>query len=210
MIDGVAILGMALVSLGMVLTPGPNMIYLVSRTISQGRRAGLISLVGVATGLLVYLVATAAGLTAVFAAVPMAYTVLKVAGAAYLLYLAWQAFRPGGRSPFSPEPVAAADPLRLYGMGLLTALLNPKIAILYVSLLPQFIDPSGNVVVQSLALGGVQIVVAMVGNAAIAMSAGGLAGFLRQHPVWMRVQRWFMGTVLAGFAVRMAVDPTRV
>ncbi|MEU6716913.1 LysE family translocator [Nonomuraea sp. NPDC046802] len=204
------LIGIALVSLGMVLTPGPNMVYLVSRSISQGRRAGLISLTGVFLGFTLYLTATCLGLTAVFAYVPAAYTALKLAGAAYLLWLAWNAVKPGGASAFQPRELDIEPPRKLFGMGLLTCLLNPKIAILYLSLLPQFIDPAmGHVLLQSLALGSVQIVVATTVNGLIAISAGALAAFLARRPVWMRVQRYVMGTVLGAFAVLMATDRSK-
>ncbi|MFI7707235.1 LysE family translocator [Nonomuraea sp. NPDC049480] len=206
-----ALIGIALVSLGMVLTPGPNMIYLVSRSITQGRRAGLISLAGVFLGFTVYLTATCLGLTAVFAYVPGAYTALKLAGAAYLLWLAWNAVKPGGASAFQPRELPAERPAKLFGMGLFTCLLNPKIAILYLSLLPQFIDPSmGHVLLQSLALGSVQIAVATTVNGLIAISAGSLAAFLAARPLWLRVQRYVMGTVLGGFAIHMATDRSKV
>ncbi|TMS00437.1 LysE family translocator [Nonomuraea basaltis] len=205
-----ALIGIALVSLGMVLTPGPNMIYLVSRSISQGRRAGLISLTGVFLGFNVYLTATCLGLTAVFAYVPAAYTALKLAGAAYLLWLAWNAVKPGGTSAFQPRELDVERPRKLFGMGLLTCLLNPKIAILYLSLLPQFIDPAmGHVLLQSLALGSVQIVVATTVNGLIAISAGSLAAFLAARPLWLRIQRYVMGTVLGGFAIHMATDRSK-
>ncbi|MEV1169456.1 LysE family translocator [Nonomuraea sp. NPDC049784] len=204
------LVGIALVSLGMVLTPGPNMIYLVSRSISQGRRAGLISLTGVVLGFTVYLTATCLGLTAVFAYVPIAYTALKLAGAAYLLWLAWNAVKPGGTSAFQPRELVPERPRKLFGMGLITCLLNPKIAILYLSLLPQFIDPAmGHVLLQSLALGSVQIAVATTVNGLIAISAGALAAFLARRPLWLRVQRYATGTVLGGFAVHMAMDRSK-
>src|SRR5215207_8814038 len=98
MVSMQAVAGIAVVALGLVLTPGPNMIYLVSRSITQGRAAGLISLLGVAAGFGVYLAAAVAGIAAVFAGVPLAYTALRVVGAGYLLFLAWQALRPGGTS----------------------------------------------------------------------------------------------------------------
>ncbi|WP_376778575.1 LysE family translocator [Phytoactinopolyspora halotolerans] len=203
-------IGIALVALGLVLTPGPNMLYLVSRSITQGRRAGLISLLGVAAGFLIYLAAATAGLTAVFAAVPAAYTVLKIAGAAYLLYLAWQALRPGGVSVFAPRDVPVDSARRLFAMGLLTNVLNPKIAVLYVSLLPQFIEPGrGTVALQSLTLGAVQISIALMVNALIVVFAGGLAVFLGRRPTWLRIQRYFMGTVLGGLAVKLALDRGR-
>jgi threonine/homoserine/homoserine lactone efflux protein len=204
------LIGIALVSLGMVLTPGPNMVYLVSRSITQGRRAGLISLTGVFLGFTVYLTATCLGLTAIFAYVPAAYTALKLAGAAYLLWLAWNAVKPGGASAFQPRELAVEPPRKLFGMGLLTCLLNPKIAILYLSLLPQFIDPSmGHVLLQSLALGSVQIAVGTLVNALIAITAGTLAAFLARRPIWLRVQRYVTGTVLGVFAVHMATDRSK-
>ena len=203
-----AAIGIALVALGLVLTPGPNMIYLVSRSITQGRRAGLISLGGVAAGFAVYLLAATAGLAAVFALVPAVYMGLKLLGAAYLLWLAYKAVRPGGQSVFAPRDLPKDAPRRLFAMGMVTNLLNPKIAVLYVSLLPQFVDVSrGGVAVQSLVLGLIQITIALSLNALIVLSAGSVARFLAGRPVWQRIQRYLMGTVLAGLAVRIATDP---
>ena len=198
-------LGIALVALGLVLTPGPNMIYLVSRSITQGRRAGLVSLLGVAAGFLVYLGATAAGLATVFAAVPTAYLVLKLAGAAYLLYLAWQAVRPGARAVFEARELPIDGNWRLFTMGFVTNLLNPKIAVLYVTLLPQFVDPHrGSVALQSVELGATQIAIALTLNCAIVLTAGSLATFLARRPRWLRVQRYAMGAVLGGLALKLA------
>jgi len=200
----------ALVALAMVLTPGPNMIYLISRSICQGRAAGLISLGGIALGFAVYLMCAALGLTAIFLSVPLAYDVLRIAGVIYLLYLAWQALKPGGRSPFQVRDLPQDSPRRLFGMGLFTSLLNPKIAILYVSLLPQFIRPEqGSVLVQSLVLGSTQIAISLSVNAVIVLMAGSVAAFFATRPTWQVVQRWLMGTVLAGLAVRMAVESRR-
>jgi threonine/homoserine/homoserine lactone efflux protein len=112
-----------------VLTPGPNMIYVISRSICQGRRAGVISLLGVMAGFLVHMFAAALGLTALFMAVPLAYELLKWAGAAYLFYMAWQAVKPGARSPFEARQLPEDSPGNLFFMGFLTNLLNPKIAI---------------------------------------------------------------------------------
>jgi len=203
-----AALGIAAVALGLVLTPGPNMIYLVSRSITQGRRAGLISLAGVAAGFAVYLVAATVGLAAAFALVPPVYTGLKLAGAAYLLWLAYKAVKPGGQSVFAPRDLPVDPPRRLFAMGMVTNLLNPKIAVLYISLLPQFVDVSrGHVAAQSLILGLIQISIALSLNALIVLGAGTVAAFLAGRPVWQRIQRYLMGTVLAGIAVRIATDP---
>ena len=205
-----AVMGIALVALGLVLTPGPNMVYLVSRSVTQGRRAGVVSLLGVAAGFLVYLAAAVAGIATVFVLVPPLYTAVKLAGAAYLLWLAWRTLRPGGTSAFTPTPLPPDRPRRLFTMGLVTNLLNPKIAILYVSLLPQFVDPArGHVAVQSLLLGLTQIVVALTVNALIVLSAGSVSAFLTRRPGWARLQRYVMGTVLAALAVRIAADRSR-
>ncbi|VIO66492.1 Homoserine/homoserine lactone efflux protein [Bradyrhizobium ivorense] len=204
-----ALLGFALVSLGMVLTPGPNMIYLISRSITQGPAAGIVSLGGVALGFVFYLLCAAFGITALLFAIPYAYDALRFAGAAYLLWLAWQALKPGGRSPFQVKTLQVDGPRKLFAMGLVTNLLNPKIAMLYLALLPQFIDPAGSVLTQSLALGSIQIAISVSVNAMIALAAGSIAVFLGTRPSWLLVQRWLMGTVLAGLAVKMALEARR-
>lgn len=205
-----AVLGVLAVALAMVLTPGPNMMYLVSRSITQGRRAGLISLFGVAVGFLVYLSATNLGLSAMFIAVPNLYLAVKLAGAAYLGWLAFKTLRPGGVSVFAPAALPPDSPRRLFTMGLVTNLLNPKIAIMYLSLIPQFIQPAaGHVLAQGFVLGAVQIAVAVTVNGLIVLAAGAIAGFLADRPVWLRAQRYLMGTVLGVLAVRMATDHTR-
>ncbi|GGO10663.1 LysE family translocator [Microbispora bryophytorum] len=209
MISLSAVLGIAAIALGLVLSPGPNMIYLVSRSILQGRRAGLYSLAGIGAGFLVYLTAVTAGLIAVFTVVPPLYLAIKLAGAAYLLWLAWNALKPGGESAFTPRPLPPDPPRKLFTMGLLTCLLNPKLAILYVSLLPQFVDPArGHVAEQSLLLGLTQIVIALTVNGAIVITAGAVAAFLNKRPAWLRVQRYLMGTVLAGLAVHIVTQQT--
>jgi threonine/homoserine/homoserine lactone efflux protein len=208
--DFAAVAGIALVALGLVLTPGPNMMHLVSRTLSQGRKAGLISLLGVAAGFLVYLLGSAAGLTALFATVPIVFSIMKLLGAGYLLYLAWQALRNGKGAFLAPRELAIDPPRRLFTMGLVTNLLNPKIAVLYVSLLPQFIVPArGHVVVQGLTLGAVQIAIALSVNSLIVLGAGRIARWLADRPIWMNVQRWFMATVLGVWAVRLLLDRVR-
>ncbi len=204
-------LAYALMSLGMVLTPGPNMIYLISRSICQGRTAGLISLGGVALGFLVYMLCAALGITALVMAVPFAYDALRFGGALYLAYVAWQAIRPGGRSPFQVRDLPVDSPRKLFTMGLVTSLLNPKVAVMYLSLLPQFIDLNGHgsVLTQSLVLGFTQIFISVSVNAVIATLAGSIAVFFVTRPGWQVVQRWMMGSVLMGLAVRMAVEGRR-
>jgi threonine/homoserine/homoserine lactone efflux protein len=205
-----SLLTFAAIALGMVLTPGPNMAYLVSRSVCQGRAAGLISLGGVALGFLTYMLLAAFGITALLFAIPYAYDALRLCGAAYLGWMAWNALRPGGASPFQVRELAPDSPHRLFAMGLLTNLLNPKIAALYLSLLPQFVDrTAGDVMGQTLALGVTQIAISVMVNAAIVVTAGSVAAFLTGRPLWARAQRWLMGTVLAGLALRMAWDSGR-
>jgi threonine/homoserine/homoserine lactone efflux protein len=114
------------VALGLVLTPGPNMAYLVSRSLCQGRNAGLISLGGVALGFFIYVLFAAFGITALLFAVPYAYDALRIAGAIYLAYLAFSTLRPGGASPFQVRPLAPSSNRRLFGMGLSPACSIPK------------------------------------------------------------------------------------
>ena len=210
MIEPLTWIAFAALAVGMVATPGPNMIYLISRSISQGPKAGLISLCGVAFGFLFYMVAAAFGISAILFAVPYAYDALRFSGAAYLLWLAWQAVRPGGRSPFQVSLLPMDGPRRLFLMGLLTNLLNPKVAMMYLSLMPQFVDPArGQVLAQSLILGATQICISVTGNGLIALGAGSISLFLARNPFWLAVQRYLMGTALAGLALRMATEARR-
>jgi threonine/homoserine/homoserine lactone efflux protein len=153
----------------------------------------------------------ALGITALVMAVPLAYDALRLGGALYLVYLAWQAVKPGGRSPFQVRDLPQDSPRKLFMMGFVTNLLNPKVAVMYLSLLPQFIDPNGHgsVLTQSLVLGFTQIFISVGVNAMIAMMAGSIAVFFVTRPGWQVAQRWLMGSVLMGLAVRMAVEGRR-
>jgi len=196
----------ALAALLLVLTPGPNMIYCVSRALCQGRAAGLISLGGVLVAFLVHLMAAALGLTAVLLAVPFAFETIRMAGAAYLLWLAWQAIKPGGVTPFEARLLPHDRPARLFSMGFLTNLLNPKVAMFYLSFFPQFLHPErGSVLLQSLGLGAVQIGVSGSVNALLVFGAAGITAFLSRSERWLRAQRYVMGSVLAALAVRIAL-----
>lgn len=201
------LLTFALAALVLVLTPGPNMIYLISRSITQGRVAGTISLLGVIVGFLFHMTAASFGLTALLLAVPYAYSVIKFCGALYLLYLAWQAIKPGATSPFEVKHLQHDSTLRLFQMGLFTSMLNPKIAVFYMAILPQFIRPEyGSSLLQSLQLGFTQIAVSSSVNFTIVLMAGTIAAFLATRPTWLKIQRYLMATVLGGLAVRLAFE----
>ena len=188
----------------MAVTPGPNMIYLISRSICQGRTAGVLSWFGVVLGFTVHMLCASVGLTALFLAVPLGYEFLKFAGALYLLWLAWQAVRPGASSPFEAKDLPPEPPLKLFTMGLLTSILNPKVAIFYLSVLPQFISPdSGSVLAQSLVLGVTQVCIGSGVNLFVTLSAAAIAGWFVKNRLWLSVQRYFMGLVLGVLAVKL-------
>ncbi|MEO3691854.1 LysE family translocator [Roseateles paludis] len=188
----------------MALTPGPNMVYLISRSLCQGRAAGVMSWLGVVLGFSVHMVCAAVGVTALFLAVPLGYEALKLAGALYLLWLAWQAVRPGARSPFEARDLPPVSRRKLFTMGLLTSILNPKVAVFYLSVLPQFVDPAqGSVLTQSLLLGATQVSIGASVNLLVTLTAARIAAWLAQHPLWMAVQRYVMGLVLGALAVKL-------
>jgi threonine/homoserine/homoserine lactone efflux protein len=196
----------AFAALVLVLTPGPNMIYCVSRALCQGRAAGLISLSGVLLGFVVHLAAAALGLTALLIAVPFAFDAIRLAGAAYLLWLAWQAVKPNGTAPFEARLLPDDRPARLFSMGFLTNLLNPKVAMFYLSFFPQFLHPDrGSVLLQSLELGALQIGISGGVNALLVLSAASITAFLSRSKGWLLAQRYVMGSVLAALAVRIAL-----
>ena len=198
----------AFASLILALTPGPNMVYLMSRTICQGRRAGVISLAGTTLGLTVHMMASACGLSALLFAVPLAFDIVKYAGAVYLLWMAWNAFKPGVAFGVETATLTPASNADLFRMALLTSLLNPKVAMFYIALLPQFLDSTrGSVLGQSIALGFIQIVICVVVDFALYVrTATAIAEWLAARPLWVKVQGRLMGLVLAGLAVRLALE----
>ncbi len=190
----------------LVLTPGPNLLYVISRTLCQGRGAGLISLAGTTSGFVVHIVAASLGLSAVLIAVPVMFDAVRFAGAAYLLWLAFDSVRSRGAGLFTPRSLVPEPPAKLYRTGLLTSILNPKVALFYLALFPQFIVPAhGHVLVQSLALGATQIVIAVVGDALFVLAAARISRWLAKRPLWMVVQRWVQGGVFAAIAVKLAL-----
>ncbi|WP_415908398.1 LysE family translocator [Oleiharenicola sp. Vm1] len=193
----------------MSLTPGPNMMYLTSRALCQGRGAALVSLGGVATGFLIHLTVAASGLAAVLRATPAAYDAIRYAGVAYLLWLAWRALRPGGGA-LQTSRLPDATPRQLFFMGFMTNALNPQAAFLYLSIFSQFIHPErGGVLGQSLVLGAVQISISFVCNAGLILAASALGRTVAEKPWGLKIQRWVMGGVLGALAVRLALVAPR-
>lgn len=195
----------ALAALIMVLSPGPNMIYLISRSLSQGKKAGIISLLGVMCGFLFHILMVSFGLTAIFFAVPYAFVIVKFLGVGYLLYLAYKTLTAKNKIFEPGTQLKKANTLKLFNAGLLTNVLNPKMAIFYLSFFPQFIKPAyGSILAQSFLLGAIQIIISFVVNLLIVLSAAKMASWFAKKPIWLKIQKWFMSSVLTGLAIKMA------
>jgi threonine/homoserine/homoserine lactone efflux protein len=197
----------ALASLLLALTPGPNWVYLLSRTLCQGRRAGLVSWAGTTLGFTFHMAAAVLGLSALLLAVPYAYDAVRWLGVAYLLYLAWATLR-GARDLTGPNAQLAVVPNRtLFTQGVVSSILNPKIALFYLALLPQFIDPArGSTMLQGLGLGAVQIVVTGLADVALVFVAALVARSLMRHPAWLRTQRIVLGSAFGVLALWLAAS----
>jgi threonine/homoserine/homoserine lactone efflux protein len=198
----------AVASVALAITPGPNLIYLVSRTLVQGRVAGLVSLAGTSTGLLFHILAAAFGISALLAAVPLAYDVIRWAGAMYLAWLAWQTWR-------APEPEAGVPPApvprsRLWRDGATTGILNPKVALFQLALFPQFVDPvQGSVLAQSLVLGATQLAIVVICDGLCVFAASGVRGWFGSRPGWVRGSRRLLAFTFAALAARLVFDTRR-
>jgi len=187
-------------------TPGPNMLFLVSRTLAQGRAAGFVSLAGTSSGFALHALAAAFGLSALLAAVPLAFEVVKWAGAIYLAWLAivmWRASDESDATVVAPH----ATPGAMYRQGLLTAVLNPKVAVFQLALFPQFVDPSrGSVLAQSLLLALTQLVIVVAGDSACVFAATGARRFFAGRPGWGRWSKRALAGVFAALAARLAIQ----
>ena len=190
---------------GLVITPGPNMIYLISRSITQGKQSGIISLLGVICGFLFHITMVAFGLTALLFAVPFMFVTLKIVGALYLFYMAYNAVKPGSNNIFETNLDLEHDkPTKLFMMGFLTNVLNPKMAVFYLSLFPQFIKPElGSITSQCFQLGLTQMLISFTVNFLIVISASHMAFWFAQNPFWIRIQKWFMAGILSALALKM-------
>jgi threonine/homoserine/homoserine lactone efflux protein len=196
----------ALAALLLAATPGPVWLYLISRTLAQGRAAGYYSMLGVTAGLALHAGLAAFGLSVVLLAIPYAFDAIRLAGAAYLLWLAWSTLRGGGLA-FAATPLAPVPGGTLLRQGFVAAVLNPKVAVFYLSLFPQFIDPhAGPVLGQSLVLGGVQLITAAAVDLTVVTTAGALAAWFAGRPLWLRAQRWFLGGAFGLLAGWLALE----
>jgi threonine/homoserine/homoserine lactone efflux protein len=203
--DGSTLLLFAAASLALLAVPGPAVIYVVTRSLDQGRTAGIVSVLGVETGTFAYALAAAAGLTGLIAASEIGFTVVRYAGAAYLVYL-------GVRKLLEREEPADALPSarsRLFLKGALVQLLNPKIAIFFLAFLPQFVDSSrGPIAAQILVLGSVFTLLAVLSDGAYVLLAGAVGGWLRSGRRARRGLAKLSGGVYIGLGVGAALSGT--
>ena len=189
-------------TLALNLTPGPDMLYVITRSATEGRAAGLASALGIATGCVVHTVLVAAGVAGLLAAIPTAFTVVRLAGAAYLIYLGVRRLISSGAS----SPLRALVPARLrtiYWQGVVTNVLNPKVALFFLAFLPQFVDRhSGHVSLQLAALGSLFNVSGTIVNVLVALVASGAARWTGGP--WTPWANRASGVVFLGLGLRLA------
>lgn len=195
-----------LASLALLVVPGPAVLYIVARSVSQGRLAGVVSAAGVQVGASVHIVAAALGLSAVLLSSALAFNIVKYLGAAYLIYLGvrqWLARELAtGEMAVQPESLR-----RIFAQGVVVNVLNPKTALFFFAFLPQFVDPaSGNVAAQVLLLGLLFVTLAVINDGAYALLAGALGNWLRGNRRFWAGQRLFAGAVYVGLGVTTALS----
>jgi threonine/homoserine/homoserine lactone efflux protein len=192
-------------SILLALSPGPDNLFVMTQAAQQGRKAGLLVTLGLCTGLLFHTAAVTLGLAALFTASATAFTVLKCIGAAYLLYLAWGAFRAGSTTG---ETGAAAHlkPIMLYRRGIIMNITNPKVSIFFLAFLPQFTDPTrGSLPTQLLLLGGIFIIATIIVFGAISILAGVFGEQFRKSAFARKLLNRAAGIIFAGLAVKLAL-----
>lgn len=205
----VALLLFSAAALALLVVPGPSVLYITTRSAAQGRRAGLVSVLGVHTGSLVHVAAAVAGLSTVLATSALAFSAVKYAGAAYLIVLGLRALAKG-RSAVAAGPVPGRSVRRLYVDGFLVNLLNPKTALFFVAFLPQFVDRDGAAVwAQTLVLGGLFVLLGAVSDSAYALAGARVGRWLRDRPRAARRGPMVEGGVLVGLGVAALAVPHR-
>ena len=189
------------------LSPGPDTIYIVTRTVAQGRRAGFLSTFGVCSGALFHVAAAALGLSVILATSAVAFTVVKYAGAAYLVYLGIRTFRAQGGLEIEPDKVRQASGWRIFREGVVIDILNPKAALFFMAFLPQFVTPgAGHETLQFFALGLTVIAIALIWEGILVLIAHGLTRRLRASRTFTRWLNRSLGAVFVLLGVRLAFE----
>jgi threonine/homoserine/homoserine lactone efflux protein len=209
MLDSAALVSFILAGLLLNLTPGPDVLYIVARSTSQGRAAGVVSVLGIVSGCLVHIVAAAAGLSALMVKVPMAYQIVRWAGAAYLVWLGLRALLQR-RGPMELQAVTAQPLRRIYWQGVITNALNPKVALFFVAFLPQFTDPArGSLALQFLVLGLIFNLNSLWVNLGYALAAAHLGGWLRRRFGLGALLQRITGAVYLALGLRLLLPDRR-
>jgi threonine/homoserine/homoserine lactone efflux protein len=198
-----------LASVVLLLTPGPAVLYIVARSVDQGRRAGLVSVCAIEVGNFVHVIAATLGLSALLLSSALAFTIVKYLGAAYLVYL-------GLRKLFTRAAVQATGNSRpqslrrVFSQGVVVAALNPKTALFFVAFLPQFVDPSqGAIAGQMLVLGSLFVMLAIISDSMYALLAGSVGRWLKGSRSALRAERYLVGSVYIGLGVTAALADVR-
>ena len=194
-----------LAAIALIVIPGPAVLYVVAQSVGQGRKAGLVSASGVASGGLVHVIAAAVGLSGLLLSSATLFSVVKFAGAAYLIYLGARRLL-GLETSALVAPTEARSRRRLYRDGAVVNILNPKTALFFYAFLPQFLDPErGVVALQALVLGSLFVAIALISDSLWALASGSAAGWLKARPLAVTVERWISGTVLVGLGAAAAL-----
>jgi threonine/homoserine/homoserine lactone efflux protein len=198
-----------LASIVLALTPGPDMLYIATRAVAQGRGAGMVSALGVHTGVLVHTLAAAVGLSALIATSAAAFSLVKYAGAAYLIYLGIKTiFGDGGSLTLDGAPHARFR--EIYCQGLITNVLNPKVILFFLAFLPQFVDPArGNISLQIVSLGLLMVIVTLPVDLAVGLAGGSVGAWLRARSNIQRVSKWSTGLVFIALGIGTALHGSR-
>ena len=189
----------------LVFMPGPNTLYIIARSIQQGRLAGLVSSLGVQVGTMVHIVAASLGLSALLVSSAVAFNVVKYAGAAYLIFLGIKTLLT--KEKIEPAKVRKAALGRVFQQGIVVNLLNPKTALFFFAFLPQFIDVGrGAVVLQVVLLGSILIFLGTLSDSVYALASGSIGNWLRGNLKFLRAQRYFAGSVYIGLGAATALS----
>jgi threonine/homoserine/homoserine lactone efflux protein len=206
MIDSTSFALFSAASLALILAPGPAVLYIVARSIDQGRLAGLVSVLGISVGTLVHVLAAALGISALLAASALAFSIIKYAGAVYLVYLGLHKLFIEKTHPAEVEGPPAQTLRRIFTQGFVVNLLNPKLALFFLAFLPQFIDPVfGPVGPQFLLLGITFTVIALISDSLYALLAGTARDWLRARPGFTHGQKYASGGVYVALGVAAAL-----
>jgi threonine/homoserine/homoserine lactone efflux protein len=202
--DGSTLVLFSLAALALIVVPGPAVLYVVAQSIGSGRRAGLASSLGIATGGLVHVTAATVGLSSLLASSATAFTAVKLAGAVYLVAIGLRKIL-GREESVTAQPGTPRRRRRIYGQGVVVNVLNPKTALFFLAFLPQFVDPDrGSAALQIAVLGLVFVVLALLSDSLWALAAGTAGTRLRRSTSFLRVERYLSGSIFVGLGLTAA------